>query len=88
MNDILSNSSCKDCTFKISRLISSEGLELLDMDGNDITEEIGELYHDLCTKLDLELDHVVIKCPLYKSKYSAADYFFCNKEILNLTSSR
>ena len=85
MDNILNDSTCKDCKYRISRIISTEGLELVDNYGNDITDDVQELYHDVCTKLDLELDHIVIKCPLYKSKYKISDYFFCNKKILNLT---
>lgn len=88
MEDFLDGSSCKDCTHRLRRVISSEGLDLVDEYGDSITDDIEELYHEICVKLDLELDHIVLECPLYKSKYNISDYFFTNERILSLTVLR
>lgn len=88
MVNFLDASSCKDCKYRLRRVISSEGLDLIDEHGKNITDDVEELYHDLCTRLDIDLDHIVLHCPLYKSKYNISNYFFTNKNILNLTLLR
>ena len=87
MEDFIANSLCKDCIFRVSRVISTEGLDLVDYDGNDLEDNISELYNELCSKLCIDLDHVVLECSLYKSKYNIADYFFTNGDIFNLTKN-
>lgn len=88
MEDFLNGSSCKDCEYRLRRVISSEGLDLIDEQGKNISDDIYELHHEVCMKLDIELDHIVLECPLYTSKYNISDYFFTNKRILNLTELR
>lgn len=88
MENFLDGSSCKDCSHRLRRVLSSEGLDLVDEFGKSMLDDIDELYHEVCTKLDIELDHIVLECPLYKSKYNISDYFFTNKKILNLTVLR
>ena len=86
MEDFIDKSLCKDCKFRVSRVISTEGLELLDQNGNIMTDDDIELVNNVCHELDLDLDHIVLKCSIYKSQYNLADHFFVNKSILDLTN--
>jgi hypothetical protein len=74
---------CKDCSYRVSRIISLEGLELYDQEGEvlDMEGEC-EFIHELCSLLHVELDHIVVDCSGYKSKYNAYDNFFSNKNII------
>lgn len=88
MVDFIDKSLCKDCKFRVSRIISTEGLNLVDDQGIELPEDCGELHNEICTRLELDLDHIVLECSLYESKYSLSDYFFMNKTIFNLTNSK
>lgn len=88
MLDYIHNSICKDCKFRISRVISSEGLEIEDLEELSGEEYIIDLYHEYCIKLHLELDHIVLACSPYESKYTAANYFFVNSCVIDLTKDK
>lgn len=85
MADFVDKSLCKDCVFRVSRSVSTEGLHLVDDEGNAISDDITEICSEICSKLSMDLDHIVLKCSAYKSKYNASDHFFINKSIFNLT---
>lgn len=67
---MLNNSLCKHCDHRVSRVVSTEGLEM-DMydveESEESTSNAPEEYydsftHEYCTKLCIDLDHIVLDC--------------------------
>jgi hypothetical protein len=69
---IMSNSLCKHCYHRVSRVISIEGLEVEYYEGDEqvansqVSEEFDSFTHEFCSKLCLELDHIVLDCTKFQ----------------------
>ena len=67
---MLNNSLCKHCGHRVSRVVSTEGLEMDIYEVDDSEESTSnvpdEMYdsftHEYCTKLCIDLDHIVLDC--------------------------
>lgn len=67
---ILNNSLCKHCDHRVSRVVSTEGLEVEYYDFEEtravaaefVEEDLGSFTHEYCTKLCIDLDHIVLDC--------------------------
>ncbi len=67
---MLNNSLCKHCDHRVSRVVSLEGLdvEYYDVDeteeatSNAPEEGFDSFTHEYCTKLCIDLDHIVLDC--------------------------
>ena len=70
---MLNNSLCKHCDHRVSRVVSLEGLEVEYYDVDEGETDAGAVYtisedsldsftHEYCTKLCLDLDHIVLDC--------------------------
>ncbi len=83
LNNFMDKSICKDCKYRVSRIISPEGLDLVDAEGEplDVSDNI-EVYSEICSLLSVDLDHLVLECTAYTSKYNSANFFFKNKDFL------
>ena len=76
VSDIINRSLCKNCTYRVQRIISSEGLELYDDENDEVGELEGkELIHEACSILHMELDHIVLKCSAYIPIITVDDLF-------------
>jgi len=69
MEYILNNSLCKHCDHRVSRVVSTEGIEVSYYDEDDsvtVTDTSDEILdsftHEYCTKLCVDLDHIVLDC--------------------------
>lgn len=83
--DILEGSICIDCKYRVTRSISTEGLELLDDENNTLdADDIPVIEHEMCSLLHTELDVIVLECSGYGSKKVSSDDFFRNKDIFNI----
>jgi len=76
-SDLIDNSCCKDCKHRVSRVISAVGLHLEDDNGQPIEfdAETTEIRSEICGLLSIDLDHTVLTCSAYVSKYN-------NKKVL------
>jgi hypothetical protein len=67
---ILNNSLCKHCDHRVTRVVSTEGLEVEFYDDLTVTssapetedDDFSSFTHEYCTKLCIELDHIVLDC--------------------------
>jgi hypothetical protein len=72
-NDIeylINNSLCKHCTHRVIRDISAEGLTVLNEfdEPEDLSDDTMEDFiHISCTKLCIDLDHIVLDCNKFLS---------------------
>ncbi len=64
--DILNSSLCKHCDHKVIRDISSEGLQVLYDEDYIEDEEVESFIHVSCSKLCIDLDHIVLDCNKFK----------------------
>lgn len=89
--DLINNSLCKHCIHRVIRDISSLGLEILqefeDMEMSDDADDMEDFIHISCTKLCIDLDHIVLDCSKFEevdtTKLSTTT-IIKNKEILDI----
>jgi hypothetical protein len=82
--DMINNSVCRDCKHRVSRVISSEGLALQDDDGKPLNFDNDdlEIRSEICSLLSLDLDHKVLSCSGYSSKYKTSNLLFKGEEFM------
>lgn len=90
--DYLMNSSlCKHCEHRVVRGISSEGLYILNEfdEPEDVVDavdgDLDDFIHISCSKLCIDLDHIVLDCTKFKSnkKIYKCKSIFVDSDILN-----
>lgn len=80
--EILEGSICWNCKYRITRIISTEGLEILDENDNRLdSEDLPIIEHEFCRLLHTELDIIVLECNGFEPIDSNTDDFFRHKDI-------
>lgn len=67
LDDIINKSLCSECEYLVERVLSTEGVIVLDEDDNQI-DDLEEINHFYCGKLCLDIDYIVLHCSVYKNK--------------------
>ena len=72
LKSIVSRSLCRHCIYRMSRVVSTEGLAL-DSEaekflGSNLDENSDSFIHEACTKLAVDLDHIVLDCSCFEFK--------------------
>lgn len=90
---LLNNSLCKHCEHRVVRDISSEGLAILnEFDEPEFTTDdegqLEDFIHISCSKLCIDLDHIVLDCNKFKetktTKLVVKRTFIKSTAILNM----
>jgi hypothetical protein len=72
--DLIEASKCNTCAYRVSRVISPIGLDLVDDDGKSFQDD-DELIHEFCVFLKVELDHCVLQCSAFKARSESSTFF-------------
>ena len=90
--EFLNDSICKDCVHKVRRVVVPTNMTEWNIDLYDEQEyyealENGEriqFEHIMCSRLNIDLDHVVIKCDCYKRDACNDGALIRNGKVLDL----
>lgn len=83
--EILDGSICWHCKYRVSRTISTEGLELRDEDDNTLdADDLPVIELEFCRLLHTELDVIVLECSAYGPAGDNADDFFTHKDVFDV----
>ena len=75
LNYIMSNSLCKHCNHRATRVVSLEGLEVEYIEdgqvlqsSEDVVDDFDSFTHEFCVTFCIDLDHIVLDCSKFSEK--------------------